>query len=851
MLRFSIINGLSWLQLLLSVFRSDKSFRHRRAVLDTLDIHSAVIVGVAYSPDYDGEKWREPRMSARTLVTSALVSDIQDISTAISRLCLLLAQRKGGKIADGRTDGTEKPGLSIRKPMWSQLFSSIQTRDTSGIASIICIVAKSAHLDVVNKSTFRDILKMSKDGEHQPVERALDEVNTSLKITQDGFLHAISRFADYSISSSALEVLLCPGVGKAVTLLLLSPIADFQVAAQTLVGLAFDVDIRIDCFRALLENIPDVTFDGITEFLSIFRDYAPKVPEACSLSQSLVRCFTDIIEALCASPNGLLLNVHFLRPTDGEGPASRIPQLWHLMTKALTVIFKRTPNWSVYFENQDMIVWMRDALIFGRDMLSQWRVIENATLSSQQVLMTQRLSGKLSKVGERMVNDLQDVLTELARWLRLTDEELLHQSFSLLQSLLEVFKETQIQPSEAALQKLSKHVNDARRDTNKSKSRLDSTRLSKLEDTLASFEDEVEIISHTLPPKVQLRGDKEVPKPGAPELRQHRAIEKSRPAKDVRRETKTPVFDAAPPKASSSKFLSDKDPERQDSHTSHPIFRGTSNKQSTLSKPSAWQQPKHTSTEPKNEALSAVAGSESDSSGSDSEEGDVPGVGLAALGRFPKSPKVRSKQPERRQIKTLEIPTQKSAIQERVNRNKVGANLAYRLKPDISGLHRVILSWNYDHDGPSPRGENIKPLDVPVEFQDYSHYRRVYEPLLLMECWAQLMQSKDEPQEIYQCKITSRKFSSDWMDIDLSLLGDAKKDWYLAETDVVLLRSSELKKSILAKTLSYTTSQGGILIVVRCFIQAGSLDPGLQISAVWRISKVFRYISFATLTSPH
>lgn len=188
MLHFSIINGLSWLQLLLSVFRSDKSFRHRRAVLDTLDIHSAVIVGVAYSPDYDGEKWREPRMSARTLVTSALVSDIQDISTAISRLCLLLAQRKGGKIADGRTDGTEKPGLSIRKPMWSQLFSSIQTRDTSGIASIICIVAKSAHLDVVNKSTFRDILKMSKDGEHQPVERALDEVNTSLKITQDGFL---------------------------------------------------------------------------------------------------------------------------------------------------------------------------------------------------------------------------------------------------------------------------------------------------------------------------------------------------------------------------------------------------------------------------------------------------------------------------------------------------------------------------------------------------------------------------------------------------------------------------------------------------------------------------------------
>ena len=73
---------------------------------------------------------------------------------------------------------------------------------------------------------------------------------------------------------------------------------------------------------------------------------------------------------------------------------------------------------------------------------------------------------------------------ELVRWLRLTDGELLHQSFALLQSLLDVMKNVHIRPSETGLSKLRKHVEGT---MNNSKVREDiySARLANLADVLA------------------------------------------------------------------------------------------------------------------------------------------------------------------------------------------------------------------------------------------------------------------------------------------------------------------------------------------------------------------------------
>lgn len=131
---------------------------------------------------------------------------------------------------------------------------------------------------------------------------------------------------------------------------------------------------------------------------------------------------------------------------------------------------------------------MRDALIFGRDMLSQRRVFESAAVALSDQPQSTTTARKISHIGLGMVNDLQRVLSELIKWLRLTDQELLHQSFALLQSLLDCFKETDVAPEPTSLTKLGKFVDDGRSKKEVQATRLDLSRISKLEDSLATFE---------------------------------------------------------------------------------------------------------------------------------------------------------------------------------------------------------------------------------------------------------------------------------------------------------------------------------------------------------------------------
>ncbi|KAF8158282.1 SEN1 N terminal-domain-containing protein [Crassisporium funariophilum] len=824
--------------------RRDHDICHLAAVYSALDVHTDTIMAVAYGSAYTLANWELARESARHLVEEVLSVDIKEVKSAIRHLCQVLAQVKKNACL------TELPAFSIRTQMWKKLSPTLQTQDTNAVASFIRLTAKTSHLDSIRASVFTSQWKLPAG------DRLLDEVNKSLLTFRSGFSAMISRFSDYSVSTSALDVLRCPGVGSAIMLLLLSPVEDLQIAAQTLVGLAFDVDGRMDCFRATLENLTDEAMEGLFDFLTTFHDYAPVVPEACSLSKALVRCFTDVIEVLCTSPDGLLHNQYFLRPNDEKGPASRMPHLWKLMTKALSTIYNRTPMWAPYFDTSDMVVWMRDALILARDLLSQWRVIENASNKYTKSSAKPGTSGKISRIGEEMVGALQEFLPELVRWLRLTDEELLHQSFSLLQSLLDLMKETHIRPSDAGLSKLAKHVEGARKSHLKSRedrTRLDSTRLAKLADVLAYFDDddEVEIISHTLPTKPRAKQEAQgSDAPGQRPYIQGKGPEVKAPVRSVKSNFVRPALPSSSSrpsgssKPSTSKFFSARDQQKLDLQGSKPSFRRSAAPTVATGSSKAVVDKQHSQFKPalKNEGdIRTTVSEDSDTSESDTDEDITPGGGLAALGRFPKSPRKipqKPKQVERRQIKTLDIPTSYNPMQERLLRKKQERNSALRLRPDVSGLHRILLSWDYDHNGPEPPGNKLQLVRVPDRFDNYEHYCRVFQPLLLMECWAQLLQSKDEIQDSYPCKVDSRLFSDDWLEIDLTISSTLRKNWYLTETDVVLLRQLGSNKCIMAKVKSYK-SKPTIHLTVRCYTQSGLGDPGLQISTLWQISKIF------------
>ncbi|KAG1818441.1 SEN1 N terminal-domain-containing protein [Suillus subaureus] len=766
--------------------QSDETSSRRMAVSGVLDIHAEVFISVAFGRSYANSQWKEVRSAARELITMSLTQDANEISKSITTSCEFLA---------GRTKVF--PVCAIREQMWKKTYESLQTNDTDGVVAIIAIVAQFSHVDFLNKVAYKRVLS-------SPDAQAFDAINRCLNISRSGFLDVVSKLANYNQRSFVLDVLGQPGVARDVMVLMLSPIEDLQGAVKTLIGQAFDVDVRIDCFRALLSNLSDSSFEGIFNFLERYIHYAPQVPEACSLSKSLVQCLTDVIEVLCSSPDGLLHDGSFLQPKDKEAPAAQIPRLWNLMTRSITVIFKRTPLWSEYFEIPDMTVWMRDALIFGRDLLAQWRVMEFASVTAtdeSSSLLTGKVR-KLSRTGKNMMNDLQPVLTELTRWLRLSDEELLHQSFALLQTVLECFRTTDVPPSEATLTKLNKHVETSRNDkSGASKTKLDASRITQLEDALTSFEEEVEVVSVVREPQTRpTKPHKPPPQKVQAATRKQSDVVPRKPAESD--QLKPDVMKGAFPK----------------------FQRSSTSTSTTVSKPSTLPL--------------APASDYSSDSGSEAEA--MQG-GLVALGKFQRSPKVK-KPMERRQVKLLDIQNQaKSATMERLHRREDARRRALRLKPDTTGLHRTLLSWNYDHDGPNPPtvGQKAPLIHVPDTFQDYQHYLRVFEPLLLLECWSQIVQNKEEVQGAYDCRITSKQFTDDFVDFDATISEPVQKDWRLGETDVVLLRHPEGKKSIMMKVQSFRTTPFGSQMGLRCFVHPTMGDIGLHINTVWSLKKVF------------
>jgi senataxin len=397
-------------------------------------------------------------------------------------------------------------------------------------------------------------------------------------------------------------------------------------------------------------------------------------------------------------------------------------------------------------------------------------------------------------------------------------------------------KAVDTKPSEVALKKLLKYVERTRldKDISQSSSRLDKGRLLQLSEALTYFmDDEVEILdvepiskaSNTAAPRVDNSQAKSSIASGTKSVAVY-------PQSRVCAGTS-----ATGPRSRTS----DSVPSRR------LVLAPTASNSKTLDIPIS--HPKA-----KNEALNRAPDSEeSDTSDSDSE--DVSGgTGLASLGKFVKSPRKPMSKPkpiERRRVIALDVSSVTNGFQDRsiFMRNRQVRNTALRLRPDISGLHKVILSWDYHFDGPGRPGENGLLSHVPDRFDSYEHYFRVFQPLLLSECWSQLRQAKDEVRESYQCRVNGRQFADDWLDIDISITESVKKGWYLTETDIVLLHQLGHKKCIMAKVKTYKTLPTGILSTVRCYTRAGPGDPGLQITTFWQISKVFRCVCIYFRTS--
>ena len=814
-------------------------------------------MAVGFTAEYNKPQWSEARKNVLAMLRIAMVADLGTISNTV--ICVL------GEAATFTEEELKRLVPTIQTDLWRKVYKSLRSQDQEGLAFVIGLAAKMTWPDTFREAIlWKRVLKHFREGtdKQKPTAGKMEaakalsrSIQTAIDETRKGLNDALTRFADMNRASSLSQFLSKDGVIRDLIFLMLSPVPELHGGAQALIGQTFDVDGRSDCFRQMYNHHFEASLLGLQEYLTNFNDYASTAIEACDLSKSLVRCLTDITDVLIRAPDALLKDEAFVKKhsqVEGFILKDELLKLWTGMTTAAAVIFKGTPRWAAYFENTVMIEWMRDALIFARELLAQRRSFETTVIIASGNRITFEGEQKLSDVGKNMVDKLQIVLLELTSWLRLTDAELLYQSFALLKSLLECLKEADMKPTPEVINKLRRFV-DLRRKEVDEVTRLELSDVLEIEVALSNFEEEgsgTVTISSNLQQQTKSKEKASRDRSASMDVidvDEFISKEKDKALlKTARDESKPTAGDKQTPNAIASSSKSKIEPLKPVKQPIQPPakrdgkigykFEGTKLSARSVSSRSSAQ-----------EEASSSSSSDSDS---EDEKGRRGLARLAAMQKpSPKKPMLPGKitKYSGRQIKFIDDPMTNSVnpMSERMRQAEEARRTRLRLKPDITPLHQMILSWDYDHNGESPPFNGVgKPdlVSVPESFRDHREYLRVFEPLLLYECWAQIIKSKEESSaEVYSCKITGRTHVDFWLDLDLTITEPVKHGWRLApETDVILLRNPVNKKSIMAKVTNFRPLQVGFQVSVRCCTRGHKSDPGLGMNAAWRLNLVFR-----------
>ena len=410
------------------------------ALHSALDLHAKFITAVAFRPsDYPLPTWAEARGSARDLLMSAFRADTKDIVESMLGLSVIAStERKRHQLARKAKQKGEPPPAavpveslhraSVRKDLWAMAYNALSPTDAPGTAIMLNSMATYAHVEKLNRDDTWSYsgLRLNEVVKEEDFVSAVRAINAGIVASRDPFARAIESMAMQADLSIVKRLWDQPGVAKSAVILLLSPAEEVHDPTVSLIQQSFDnVDDRADCFRVLLTKYPAAAMDGLCNFLVSFIDTAKITPESCSLAKWLVRCFTDILEALCQASEDsepLLQSSAFLASyADGLPMSRRVANLWHLMTNALAVIFKRTVDWAPFYDNETMVDWMRDALIFGRHMADHIRAFEAAALGVVGSRFDAESPAKTTTTGTKLVQKLEVVLRDLVSWLRLTE----------------------------------------------------------------------------------------------------------------------------------------------------------------------------------------------------------------------------------------------------------------------------------------------------------------------------------------------------------------------------------------------------------------------------------------------
>lgn len=544
----------------------------------------------------------------------------------------------------------------------------------------------------------------------------------------------------------------------------------------------------------------------------------------------MIKTCGDVVDALCNSDDGLLREQSLQR---SEGPDA-LSLFWQTQWASLNMIFQSTERWSVekVSDRETLKQFCRDTMEFSERLFEQFGVFSGAINTA---------TGIKQEDGSRSIDEGKDLLSapskallNMIKWLRLRDPFLAETAVRLAKQILGKLTEqhepvaaavenylgqvvlqtirTQLSKQEMAELERALEANTGKPLIREREVREESVSSrdgrgsvapkSKLKSSTIDLEKWKSNAGRTSTPidlsEDEYGGSKKFDEDILASSRSIELLKKSSLGKSIDKDTRKPVQPASnakiepvaaksqiQSKAAQASFLSNRKKELEEKRRQKEALRKAPRKSGELvpgegTGLSGLGLSGKDHAPPKGDGIMVSSGSESESEGDVDENLFGPKIDGA---------KTNGTEGRRRDIASLreQLPVKKKKQIRSVK------DMRARLTPDLSPLHRTILSWEFFHEGDFPPGS--KSLDytlVSNTFRTPVDYHDTFEPLLILEAWQGFLKSKEEgSMKSFEIKVANRLSVDSFVEISTTMPPADSKEVGIGEADVVLISKAK------------------------------------------------------------
>ncbi|PKY01962.1 tRNA-splicing endonuclease [Aspergillus campestris IBT 28561] len=569
----------------------------------------------------------------------------------------------------------------------------------------------------------------------------------------------------------------------------------------------------------------------------------------------MIHTGTDIVDILCDTQTGMLRT----RKLADRREILSLQKLWEYLWQALTTIFDETESWHLRGNDKSvMLEFCRDSIQFADLLFSQYSVFLSAVVDADP---NQEVSAR-----ENFLKSPTTTMSAMVKWLRLKDEYLATTLVGLVAKLLRRLGELSVTTvKEDALKFIEGvAVNSTIKTilTLREKAELvraleayykkpvvtASTASLKKQSSITTFARPADQVATPSPPKTGDEFDDNIPDDVLLQLSRSVELNKERVATEAKRKAERaaksrliapkPVPAPLKPNTSVQAFREKREREREakkkrdmaelarwkKSLPAAGVAELTAEQGSGLSGIGI-QGKDHTPAD----SMMVSSDSESDSESEDELDKELFGAKASS-----KPDAVKAYEESKRLSLKQQGPVKK------VKQVRSAKDMRARLAPDLSSLHRTILSWDFFASGDLPPNSGRTDYSlVSNAFRDPIEYQKTFEPLLILEAWQGFQSSKEENTfKKFEITVATRLSVDSFMEVNTSMLAPEMKELGLGEADIVLLSKSSSPASdssaphCLARVSGINRKKGKVELAYRVnpgnpFIN--SLSPGASI----------------------